>query len=79
MVLVSRLIPRSLLFSSIAISGVHAPPQSLKTPTSLKKESRPYFLGDNRFGVSVALGGPEGYFCLAIIAFGATEVMVPKY
>ena len=26
-----------------------------------------------------ACGGPEGYFSLAIIAFGAFELMVPKY
>ena len=26
-----------------------------------------------------AFAGPEGYFCLAIIAFGAFEFIVPKY
>ena len=26
-----------------------------------------------------AFGGPEGYFSLAIIAFGAFEFIVPKY
>ena len=60
---------------------------SLKTATSLKKEVRPFFLGDNSIGVFpfflplaiTAFGGPEGYFSLAIIAFGALEFIVPKY
>ena len=60
---------------------------ALKTLTSLNKEVRPFFLGDNsiwRFpSVSslaiTASGGPEGYFSLAITAFGAFELIVPKY
>ena len=59
----------------------------LKTRTSLNKEVRPFFLGDNRiwsfplfllFAIT-AFGGPEGYFSLAIIAFGAFGFIVPKY
>ena len=59
----------------------------MKTLTSLNKEVRPFFLSDNRFGVfllflllaSTAFGGPEGYFSLAIKAFGAFGFVVPKY
>ena len=63
-------------------------PQPLKTPTSLNKESRPFFLGDNRaFGVYAlflpltitAYEAPESYFGLAIIAFGAFQLIVTKY
>ena len=59
----------------------------LKTRTSLNKEVRPFFLGDNRiwsfplfllFAIT-AFGGPESYFSLAIIAFGAFGFIVPKY
>ena len=63
-------------------------PQSgfpLKTLDSLNKESRPLFLGDKAFGVLflfllfaiTAFAGPEGYFCLAIIAFGALSSLSP--
>ena len=62
------------------------PQKSLKTLTSLNKEVRPFFLSDT-FGVYpaflplaiTACGGPEGYFSLAIIAFGAFQFIVPKY
>ena len=56
--------------------------------TSLNKEVRPFFLGDNRIWsflplflplAITAFGGPEGYFSLAIIAFGAFQFIVPKY
>ena len=58
----------------------------LKTPNSSNQESRPFFLGDNSFWslplfsplATIAFGGPEGYFSLAIIAFGAFEFIVPK-
>ena len=61
-----------------------------KTLTSLNKESRPIFLGDNSIwsfaSLSLSLplalaafGGPEGNFSLAIRAFGAFEFIVPKY
>ena len=60
---------------------------SLKTLTSLNKESRPFFLGDTSIWsfpsflplAITAFGVPEGYFSLAIIAFGAVEFIVPKY
>ena len=61
--------------------------QTLKTLTSLNKEVRPFFLSDNSiwsfplflpFAIA-AFGGPEGYFSLAIIAFGAFQFIVPKY
>ena len=65
------------------------PPLTLKTLTSLNKEVRPFFLCDNRIWsfplflplilAITALGGPEGYFSLAIIAFGAFQFNVPKY
>ena len=59
----------------------------LKTLTSLNKEVRPFCLCDNSICISpvflplaiTAFGGPEGYFSLAIIAFGAFEFIVPKY
>ena len=62
---------------------------SLKALTSLQKEVRPFFLGDNiiwslpsvsslsRLAITT-FGGPEGYFSLAIIAFGAFGFIVPK-
>ena len=57
---------------------------TLKTLTSLNKEVRPFFLGDNSIWsvplflllAITAFGDPEGYFSLAIIAF---ELIVPKY
>ena len=61
---------------------------ALKTLTSLNKEVRQFFLGDNlAFGVFplffplaiTAFGGPEGSFSLAIIAFGAFGFIVPKH
>ena len=61
---------------------------SLKTLASLNKEVWPFFLSDNSIwsvpSVSslsdyTAFGGPEGYFSLAIIAFGAFQFIVPKY
>ena len=61
---------------------------SLKTLTSLNKESRPFFLGDNSIrslpfvsslSAITASGGPECYFSLVIIAFGAFGFIVPKY
>ena len=59
----------------------------MKTLTSLNKEVKPFFLSDNSiwsFPLFLALaitafGGPEGYFSLAIIAFGALQFIVPKY
>ena len=54
----------------------------------LKKEVRPFFLGDNSIMQSFpsvsslsdhSIGGPECYFNLAIIAFGAFGFIVPKY
>ena len=54
-------------------------PQTLKTLTSLNKEVRPVFLGDNLPLVITAFGGPESYFSLAIIAFGAFGFIVPKH
>ena len=70
--------------SQIAIAMILPP---LKTLTSLNKEVRPFFLGDNSFRVFplflpstiTASEGPEPYFSLAIIAFGAFDFMVPKY
>ena len=61
--------------------------ESLENPNPLNKEVRPFFLGDNRLGVFPlflplairAFGGPESYFSLAMIAFGAFELIVPKY
>ena len=59
---------------------------ALKTPTSLNKEVRPFFLCDNSIwsfpSVSFLsdysiFGGSEGYFILAIIASGAFELIVP--
>ena len=52
---------------------------SLKTLTSLNKEVRSFFLSDNSIWsfplflplAIAAFGAPEGYFSLAIIAFGA--------
>ena len=60
---------------------------SLKTLTSLNKEVRPFFLSDNSiwslpsvFPLAItALGGPEGFFSLAIIVFGAFGFILPKY
>ena len=61
---------------------------TLKTLTSLNRESRPFFLGESSiWGVFplflplaiTACGGPERYFSLALIAFGAFEFIVPKY
>ena len=59
----------------------------LKTLTSLNKEVRPFFLGENSIWsfplflplAITAFGGPEGYFSLATIAFGAFQFIVPKY
>ena len=58
--------------------------------TSLNKEVRPFFLSDNSIWslpslskkdplAITAFGGPEGYFSLAIIAFGAFGLIVPKH
>ena len=55
--------------------------------TSLNRESRSFFLGDNSIwsfpSVSspsdTPFGGPEGYFSPTIIAFGAFEFVVPIY
>ena len=64
--------------------------QTFKNPvTSLNKEVRPSFLGDNSisdFGVFplflplaiTAFGGPEGYFSLEITAFGACGFIALK-
>ena len=60
---------------------------TLKTLTTTSKESGPLFLGDYSVWsfssflplAIIAFGGPEGYFSLAIIAFGAFEFIVPKY
>ena len=61
---------------------------TLKALTSLNKEVRPFFLGDKSIWsffpaflpiAITAFGDPEGYFRLAIIAFGAFGFIVPKY
>ena len=61
--------------------------ETLKTLTSLTKEVRPFFQSDNSiwsFHSFSSLsdysiyGGPASYFCLAIIALGAFEFIVPK-
>ena len=49
--------------------------------------TRPFFRSDHSIGsfplflplAITAFGGPEGYFSLAIIVFGASEFIVPKY
>ena len=60
----------------------------MKTLTSLNKEVRLFLPGDNSiwhfpsFSLPLAitaLAGAEGYFGLAILAFGAFELIVPKY
>ena len=60
---------------------------TLRTVTSLNKESRPLFLSDKStwsfpsfppFAIT-AFRGPEGYFSLAIKVFRAFEFFVPKY
>ena len=59
----------------------------MNTLTSLNKEVRPFFLSDNSIWTYrsvlplaiTAFGGPEGYFSLAITAFGASQFIVPKY
>ena len=61
---------------------------SLENPlTSLNKEVRPFFQSDNSIwrvfplflaSAITAFGGPEGYFSLAITAFGAFQFIVPK-
>ena len=66
---------------------MNKPPLSLKTLTSLNKEVWLFFLGDNsiwRFPLLLplaitAFGGANGYFCLAIRAFGAFGFICPKY
>ena len=60
--------------------------RTLKTLTSLNKELRLFFLRDNSIWsfplflllAIAAFEGPEGYFSLAIIAFGAFQFIVPK-
>ena len=60
--------------------------RTLKTLTSLNKESRPFFLGDNSIWTFpsflplaiTTFRGPEGNSNLAIIALGAIRVIVPK-
>ena len=60
---------------------------TLKTLTSLDKESRPFFQATIAFRVFrlflplaiTAIRGPAGYFRLAIIAFRAFGFTVPKY
>ena len=60
---------------------------ALKTLTSLKKESRPFFLGDDSIwslpSVSslsdCSIWRSGAYFRLAMIAFGAFQFIVPKY
>ena len=56
--------------------------------TSLNKESGPFFPGDNYIWsflspflplAITAFGAPEGYFSLAIVAFGAFEFLSPKH
>ena len=58
---------------------------ALKTLTSLNKEVRAFSLSDNSIWsfpsvlplAITAFGGPEGYFSLGIIAFGAFQFIVP--
>ena len=61
--------------------------KGLETLTSSNKESRPFFLGDKSIWrlfplflllTITSFGAPEGYFSLAIIAFGALEFSVPS-
>ena len=60
---------------------------TLKTLTSLNKEVRLFFLGDNSiwsfpsvFPLAITVfGGPGGYFSLAIIAFGAFQLIFPDF
>ena len=60
--------------------------RSLKTLTSSNKEVRPFFLSDNSIWslpsalplAVTAFRGPEGYFSLAIIAFGAFNPLSPN-
>ena len=52
---------------------------ALKTLTSLNKESRPFGGFPHFLPLAItAFGGPEGYSCLAIKAFGAFGFIVPK-
>ena len=93
---ISGALPKVLARGSTVISAWTCTPDelpengfgpSLKTLTSLNKESRPFFLGDNSMRslpsvlplAITACGGPESYFSLAIIAFGALEFIVPEY
>ena len=60
---------------------------TLKALTSLNQEVRPFFLSDNSIWslpsflplAITAFGDPEGYFNLAIIAFGAFQFIVSRY
>ena len=76
--------------NSLAITDFHAKKtqhdQLPFTLSSLNKEFRPFFLGDNSIwsfpSVSTlsdySSGGPESYFSLAIIVFGAFAFIVPN-
>ena len=61
---------------------------TLKALTSLNKKVRQLFLGDKGIWsfpsvstliANTAVEGPQGYFRVAIIAFGALQLVVPKY
>ena len=66
---------------------LHQERPSLKTLTSLNKEVRPFFLGDNSIWSFPSVSSLSDYsiwrswklFSLAIIAFGAFGFSVPKY
>ena len=79
--------------SQSPVSGIWSPgpgPRKcghpLKTLTSLNKEGRPFFLSDNSISSypsvsslsDYCIGCPEGYFSLAIIAFGAFGCPCPQ-
>ena len=60
--------------------------KTLKTLTSLNKEVRPFFLGDNGIWSFPSVSSLSEYsiwrslrFSLAIMAFGACGLIVPKY
>ena len=71
----------------MTLLGAHFNSLTLRTLTPLNREVKPFCLSDNSIWslprflplAIAAFGGPEGYFSLAIIAFGALAIIVPKY
>ena len=74
-------IPKMPQFRNCLCRPKWASPRPLSVPnrSRVRFGVSPLFLSLAITGKFTAFGGSEGYFILAIIAFGAFEFIVPKY